>query len=675
MLMSVTDRRRFLSHLSPASVLVLITGFGMTAIAFSERLHESWLGIAIGSTFTVLVALYLQLLSSYRIHAADVIAARTAELELTKKMLAQDHAARNFSEQALQIRDRAIALSANAISIYDATAPDFPLSYINPAFERMTGHRSADILGTPCCLLHEDQRVDTGTPALRALLSDGSSGNIVLQNRRKDGSVFWSEMHIAPIENTHGVISHFVAVQTDITALRSYQEQLLHRAHYDALTGLANRVLLRDRLEIALDFAARKRTPVWILFIGLERFKIINETMGHDVGDAVLKALAARVAACADVTDTVSRFGDNDFVLVLEAPQQEKSLMQVVTNIIASIGQPVTLSEEKFFVGCSVGIAAFPTDGRSVETLIKHADSAMRMAKSKGASNFHFYTPSMNQRAIERNRLETDLRVALEKEQFILYYQPQVDLRSGHIIGMEALIRWKHPERGRIAPADFIGLAEETGLIVPIGAWVIRTACAQMKTWQHLGFKGLRMSVNISSRQFAEERLATTIASVLRVTGLAPAHFQLELTESLVMADVERGIGMLRDLKALGVSLAVDDFGTGYSSLAYLKRLPIDTLKIDRSFVNDITSSPDDAIIVKSIISLAHNLRLRVVAEGVETPEQLAFLQVNGCNEIQGYHFSPPLPAADFTRLLEQDKALPPYVPTLHIASPRLVKV
>ena len=673
--MNFIDRGRFLSSCSPAAVLVLVTGLALTGRAFGENLDQNWIGAASGCSFTILVAMYLQLLSLHKARAADLIASKTAELEVTRQLLAQDHAARNFSEQALQIRDRAIALSANAISVYDAIAPDFPLSYINPAFERMTGHRSAEILGTPCCMLHDDRRADTGIPALRALLTGRKSGNIVLQSLRKDGTVYWSEMHIAPIENADGVVSHFVAVQTDVTALRSYQEQLQHRAHYDALTGLANRVLLRDRLEIALQFAARKKTPVWVLFIGLERFKIINETMGHDVGDAVLKALAMRVSACAAVTDTVSRFGDNEFLLVLEEPQHEKSLMQVVTNIIATIAQPVALDAEKFFVGCSVGVSVYPTDGRSVETLIKHADSAMRVAKTKGASHFHFFTPSMNQRAIERNRLETDLRLAIEKEQFILYYQPQVDLRSGHIVGMEALIRWKHPDRGRIAPADFIGLAEETGLIVPVGAWVIRTACAQMKTWQHLGFKDLRMSVNISSRQFADERLATTIASVLRVTGLAPAHFQLELTESLVMADVERGIGMLRDLKALGVSLAVDDFGTGYSSLAYLKRLPIDTLKIDRSFVNDITSSPDDAIIVKSIISLAHNLRLRVVAEGVETPDQLAFLQVNGCNEIQGYHFSPPLPAADFTRLLEQDKALPPYVPALHIASPRLVKM
>ena len=672
--MSFRPARPIASGLSLVAVFALLSGLALTALLFRESRVQSWSGVAISMGLTLLISFYLQLVSWHTHYAAELIAMRTAELALSQQMLEYDKVARDFSEQSLQLRDRAIELSANAISIYDATLPDFPLSYINPAFERMTGYKSEEILGIPCCVLHAQQRIANEAPPLLSLLDNRRAGNVELQNRKKDGAVFWSEMHLAPIETAAGTISHFLAVQTDVTALRAYQEQLQHTAHYDALTGLANRMLLRDRLHIALQFAARRGTSVWVLFIGLERFKIINETMGHDVGDAVLKILATRIDACAKVSDTVSRFGDDEFVLILEAPAQEKELMAIVESLLSTIAQPIALGDEKYFVGCGIGIASSPADGHDVEALVKHADSAMQVARSKRSNNFHFFTASMNHRALERSRIEADLRVAVEHGQFLLHYQPQVDLRSGRIVGMEALIRWQHPERGLVPPMDFIGLAEETGLILPIGAWVIRTACAQMKTWQSQGFNGLRISVNISPRQFSDEHLVGYIASVLDTTGLAPELFQLELTESLVMTDVERGIGILRELKALGVQLAVDDFGTGYSSLAYLKRLPIDTLKIDRSFVSDITVSPDDAVIVKSIISLAHNLRLQVVAEGVETQEQLEFLQVNGCNELQGYFFGRPVTAADFTRLLIQAKSLPPYTASLQIVSPRLVK-
>jgi diguanylate cyclase (GGDEF)-like protein/PAS domain S-box-containing protein len=672
--MKLIDPPRAIFCFSPAALLAAGAGFALTGVLYVQQ-SANWAGLCIGVAVTVLIAFYLQLVAVHSRYAAELIAARTAELALSQQMLEYDKSARNFSEQALQLRDRAIELSANAISIYDATMPGFPVCYVNPAFERMSGFRSSDVLGMACCDLHAEQREDSSLPALQVLLARKKSGNVLLQNQKKDGATFWSEMHLAPIENAGGIVTHFIAVQTDVTALRSYQAQLDHTAHYDALTGLANRVLLRDRLEIALQFAARRDQPVWVLYIGLDRFRIINETMGHDVGDAVLKALAARINTCASVTETVSRFGDDEFVLVLEEPQQEETLIQVVDNIMASVAQPITLRDEKFFVGCGIGIAVYPADGRDVETLIKHADSAMHVARQRGSGYFHFYTPQMNQRATERARLETDLRIGIEQQQFILHYQPQVDLRSGRIVGMEALIRWQHPERGCIPPVAFIGLAEETGLIVPIGAWVIRKACAQMKSWQDQGFKDLRISVNISARQFSDEFLASYIASVLDTTGLAPECFQLELTESLVMTDVERGIGILSELKALGVGLSVDDFGTGYSSLAYLKRLPIDVLKIDRSFVSDITESPDDAVIVKSIISLAHSLRLRVVAEGVETAEQLAFLQGNACDEIQGYHFSRPVSDFEFTRILQQQKSLPPYTAVLQMTPPRLVKV
>lgn len=672
--MKFPDQRHCVTKLSPAAALTIVAGICLTALLFNGHATLDWAGAVIAGSFTLLIAIYLQLVANHTRYAAEIIAASKAELALSQQLLEYDNAARNFSLHALQLRDRAIELSTDAISIYDAGAPDFPLSYVNPAFERMTGYTSTEILGMPCCLLHGERHAAPSLPLLRALLEGKRAGNVVLRNQKKDGTLFWSEMHIAPVQNVDGVISHFVASQTDVTALRSYQEQLEHKAHYDALTGLANRVLLRERLSVALQFAARSQRSVWVLFLGLDRFKVINETCGHATGDAVLKIVATRLSGCIGRADTLSRFGGDEFVMILQEPQNEKAVVSIIEDIGSVTAEPITLNGANFFVGFSIGIAVYPTDGMDAETLIMHADSAMHGAKCKGMSSFQFYTPLLNQRALERARVEADLRVALEKNQFILHYQPQVDLRVGCVVGMEALIRWQHPERGQVPPVEFIAIAEETGLIVEIGAWVIRTACAQAKAWQEKGFNDLRMSVNLSARQFSDESLVSSIASVLEGTGLAPQYFQLELTETLVMADVERGIGILRDLKTLGVSIAVDDFGTGYSSLSYLKRLPIDTLKIDRSFVNDIALGEDDAVIVSAIISLAHNLRLFVVAEGVETNDQLSFLQVHGCDEIQGYLFSRPLSQTDFTLLLEQEKSLPPYALAPPKTVPRLVR-
>lgn len=673
--MKILDQRLHLAKLSPAATMALVAGGCLTVLLFGGPAAYDWPGVLVAGIFTLLIAVYLQLVANHTRHAAEIIAESKAELVLSQQLLEYDSAARVFSVQALQLRDRAIELSADAISIYDARAADFPVTYVNPSFERMTGYTSTEILGMPCCRLHGEQHSASSLPLLQLLLEGKRAGTVALRNQKKDGTVFWSDMHVAPVQNADGVISHFVASQTDVTALRAYQEQLEHKVHYDALTGLANRVLLRERLSVAVQFAASSQRPVWVLFLGLDRFKVINETRGHAAGDTVLKTLALRLSGCAGRADTLSRFGGDEFVMILLEPPDEKAVVKIVENIGTVTTKPITLNGANYFVGVSIGIAVYPTDGSDAETLIMHADSAMHGAKSKGMSSFQFYTPLLNQRALERARVEADLRVALENKQFVLHYQPQVDLRVGCVVGMEALIRWQHPERGQVLPAEFIGIAEETGLVVDIGAWVIRTACAQAKAWQEKGFHDLRLSVNLSARQFADESLVSSIASVLETTGLAARYLQLELTETLVMADVERGIGILRDLKKLGISIAVDDFGTGYSSLSYLKRLPIDTLKIDRSFVNDIALGEDDAVIVSSIISLAHSLRLFVVAEGVETNDQLSFLQINGCDEIQGYLFSRPVSHGDFTILLEQEKSLPPYTLAPPKTQPRLVRI
>ena len=665
--------RRMWGNVSLPAVSAIVAGFGLTYLLVGNVRYGGSIIAVLGSLASLASGFVLQLRAIRCKHATELSLA-CAERDVARQGLAcHEVAIRGAAFHAMRLHDQAVASSANAISMYDAAGPDFKLLYVNSAFERMSGFASAEILGKPIWSVHQDigKAAPTG---LSGALAAGREATFVQRSQRRDGTLYWSELHLAPVMDASRVVTYYVLAQTDITALRSYQEQLEQRANYDSLTGVANRVLLLERLSIALQFGVRYQRPVWVLFIGLDRFKAINETAGHAAGDAVLKSLATRLSVCAGITDTVSRFGGDEFVVVLQEPQDEHAALRIVDAIRASIAQPISVGAASYFVGSSIGIATWPGDSRDAETLIMRADSAMHGAKANGSGNLQFYTPQMNQRALVRTHLESEMREALQGNQFVLHYQPQVDMRSGRIVGMEALIRWRHPERGQISPAEFIGLAEETGLIIPIGAWVISTACAQLKQWQRCGYENLRMAVNLSARQFNDDDLVASIASMLRAAEIDASQLQLELTESLVMADVERGIGVLRELRALGVSVAVDDFGTGYSSLAYLKRLPIDTLKIDRSFVSDITLNPDDAVIVASIISLAHSLRLHVVAEGVETQEQLAFLQASGCDELQGYFFCRPVAAADFTRLLEQGKSLPAYQEAATPA-PRLVRI
>ena len=452
-------------------------------------------------------------------------------------------------------------------------------------------------------------------------------------------------------------LAYGIAALRAEAARRQYAQQLEYHAGHDILTGLPNRALLQDRLNQAIAYASRYCYSVWVLFLDLDRFKFVNDSLGHKAGDIVLKTVAARLQASVRETDTVARLGGDEFVLVLPERIDETLATAVVQRIMDAVAEPLVVEGHEFFLGCSIGVAAYPPDGEDPETLIKNADIAMYRAKESGRNNFQFYTAAMNARLLERLRIESDLRNALDREEFVLHYQPQIDLTNGRTVGMEALIRWQHPTLGMIPPLRFIGLAEETGLIVPIGEWVLRSACSQAMAWQRAGLGNLRLGVNLSARQFAQNDLVQMIAGTLKETGMAPHLLELELTESLVMTDVDRAIGVLDELKKLGVQLSLDDFGTGHSSLSYLKRLPIDALKIDQSFVRDITLTADDAAIVASIISLARNLKRHVIAEGVETHEQLTYLQNHGCNEMQGFYFSQPVPADVFERLLRQDIA------------------
>ena len=430
---------------------------------------------------------------------------------------------------------------------------------------------------------------------------------------------------------------------------KRYQEQLEYQANYDALTGLPNRNLLRDRLRQSV-FAQRFVRSIGVVFLDIDHFKFVNDSLGHNTGDKLLQNVAERLTETVRDGDTVARLGGDEFILILNDQPGQEVIYRAMLRIMSRIAEPIDIDGQELMVTCSAGISLYPQDGPDVETLLKNADAAMYQAKEKGRNNFQFYTAEMNRQVNERLKTETSLRRALERDELELYYQPRFDVRSGALVGCEALLRWQHPERGLLLPERFIALAEETGLIVPIGEWVLRSACDQARAWQKDGCAPIAVSVNLSMRQFRQEALANAIDDALRRSGLEPRLLEMELTESLIMHDTEVAIRILLRLREIGVDISVDDFGTGHSSLSYLTKLPISALKIDQSFVQDIEGSgrTDEGLVAQTIISLARNLKLKVVGEGVETAAQFEFLKKHDCDEVQGYHFAMPMPASEF---------------------------
>jgi diguanylate cyclase (GGDEF)-like protein len=434
---------------------------------------------------------------------------------------------------------------------------------------------------------------------------------------------------------------------------------MLHLAHHDTLTGLPNRSLIADRLDLTIAQAQRSGGSVLVAFIDLDGFKLVNDGLGHNAGDELLKVVAERMSGCLRAGDTVGRFGGDEFVLLLNDTSRGASAAPVLERVREAVLQSISLCGQDVQVSCSIGVAVYPNDGGDAETLLMHADAAMYRAKDMGKNNCQFYTREMNAAIEEKLVLLEGLRGALDDGQFRLVYQPKVDLQTGRVFGVEALVRWDHPEHGVIGPDRFIPLAEESGMIVALGEWVLRSACLQNRAWQEDGLAPLRISVNVSPRQFEEQRLVERVALALEDSGLAPEWLELEVTEGVIMRDLQQAVAKMAQVRQMGVSLSIDDFGTGYSSLSALKSFPISTLKIDKSFVRDLGHSDGDEAIASSIIELAHRLKLRVIAEGVETEQQRSFLRQNGCDEMQGYLFSRPLPPEQLRQLLLLPQPLP----------------
>jgi diguanylate cyclase (GGDEF)-like protein/PAS domain S-box-containing protein len=572
------------------------------------------------------------------------------------------HMKRAMEEQrtqgALRLRQRAIDASSNGIMIIDITLPDNPIVYANPAFEQITGYTSQEALGHNARFLSESDGKQAGLEGIRAALREQRDGQAVLRNYRKDGSLFWNALSIAPVRDDGGKVTHFVGIINDITEQKRYEEQLEYQANHDELTDLPNRNLLSSLiLQFALH-AQRNRQELALLFIDLDNFKFVNDSLGRSVGDRLLKTVAERLKACVRAADTVARHGGDEFVVVLTDLRKCEDVGPVAQKILETLSLPVLIDGQELVIACSIGISVYPKDGDDGQTLLKNADAAMFRAKEQGRNNFQFYTREMNARSLARMIMGKHLRHALEQGELALHYQPQVDLANGRINGMEALLRWRNPELGMVSPAVFIPVAEELGLIGPIFEWVLEAACTQNRAWQEAGLPVLTLAVNLSPIQFRARNLCACVDRIVRKTGLAPSCLELEVIESMLMHDVESAMFIMKELKQLGVKLAMDDFGTGYSSLSYLKRFPFDKLKIDISFVREVTVDPESAAIARSIIAMGHNLNLRVIAEGVETAGQLAYLRSHGCDEIQGYFFSRPLPADEFEALLREDRQL-----------------
>ncbi len=571
--------------------------------------------------------------------------------------IVQDSTERKRAETQMSKLSGAVEQTADAVMITDSQGE---IEYVNAAFETISGYGRGEAVGSKPSLIKSGMHDAAFYRRMWSVLRRGGVFQDVLINRRKSGELYYEEKTITPLKNENGRITHYISTGKDITDRMETQERLHHLAYHDLLTGLPNRAMLSDRLQHALTRASRARERLAVLILDLDRFKVINDTLGHDIGDRLLRAIAARVQSCVRDSDTLARLGGDEFAVLLEDVTGAGQISAVATEILDQFARPVVVEEHELFVTPSIGIGIYPDDGDDMLSILKNADTAMFRAKEHGGNTYQFYASDMGAKALQRLTLETGLRRALARNEFVLHYQPQFDLHTGDITTIEALVRWQHPDLGLVPPADFMRLLEETGLIVPIGEWVLQTACVQNKIWQDQCRGLLRIAINVSPRQFRHgSDLVQLVANALKKSGLEGRHLELELTESTVMENVQAAVDTMDALSAMGVRIAIDDFGTGYSSLNHLKRFPISTLKVDRSFVQDITRDPDDAAMVSTIAAMGHHLMLQVVAEGVESEAQLDFLRKCDCDVVQGYLLGRPLSAEEMTDFLTANLAGP----------------
>jgi len=564
----------------------------------------------------------------------------------------QDVTERKEAAQALQEAERRYrSIFENAIEGVFQTTPDGTYIAVNPALARIYGYHSPEdlIVGLRDISHQLYVEPERRTEFMRLMEQHGSVSNFESRVYRRDGDIIWISENARAVYDDSGALVCYEGTVEAITERKLYEAEMRHQATHDALTGLPNRNMLHEHLQRAIQVARQKGGLTAVVFVDLDQFKFINDSLGHQVGDELLKTVAQRLQACLRDTDMVARQGGDEFVLVLQNQTGgELGIAEVMQRILAAVARPWQAGDREFQVTASIGVSRYPVDGKDVETLLKQADSAMYRAKEQGRNNFQFFAPWMDTQVSNRLEMLINLRRALDQEEFKLYYQPKLSLKDGSVIGAEALIRWQSPEQGMVPPDRFIPFAEEAGLIVPIGEWVLRTACHQNKRWQEAGLPPIPVAVNLSPRQL-NQSLPEFVSGVLEQSGLAASCLELEITENVVMKDAEKSVATLHALKRLGLQISVDDFGTGYSSLSYLRRFPVDALKIDKSFVRDIARDADSAAIVKAVISLAHILNLRVIAEGVEDEQQHAFLKENACDEVQGYFFGKPMAVEDFT--------------------------
>ncbi|GGI81206.1 putative bifunctional diguanylate cyclase/phosphodiesterase [Legionella impletisoli] len=554
----------------------------------------------------------------------------------------RDVTARRLADDELRIRERAIEASTHGIAIIDLSKQDLPIIYINPSFERTTGFSEEDLLGQSISLIYPEIMDQANKQRINLGIREEREETVEVQLQRKTGEIFWCELGVAPVKNSFNAVKHYVFIINEITQRKEMEEQLLRQATHDSLTELPNRVLLMDRVEQAILQAKKNKSKVAFLFLDLDRFKMTNDTLGHGMGDKLLQSIANKLLIATNDFDTVARFGGDEFVILLPNLEQYHDAEVLAQELLILIQKPIKIDQHHLKITASIGISFYPRDGEDYETLMKNADLSMYHAKDSGRNTYRVFETEMNHRVINYAQIDNALRGALKNNEFYLLYQPLIDLKRKRVFGHEALLRWCNPMLGHVSPINFIPVAEENGLIIDIGQWVIEEACKQTVRWQKKGYKDLTIAVNISGRQLHQSKLPQFVHETLKKTGLKPEFLELELTESLLVENIDNGVELMHELKALGVKLAIDDFGTGYSSLSYLKQFPLNKLKIDKSFIQGMVNNKNDEAIVKAIINLSHSLNLEVLAEGVENEFEKNFVVAHGCDSAQGYYFSPP---------------------------------